>query len=73
MSDKMSDDALLALKIAFTYMPKTIEVNRFEHGDDYQRILDDIEKVREMLLLNDVDPEEVEGDLRPDATPNSFY
>jgi len=73
MSDKMSAEALEALKIAFTYMPKAIEVNRYDHGDDYQRILEDIEKVREMLLLSDVDPEEVAGEIRPDSTPNSCY
>jgi hypothetical protein len=73
MSDKMSDDALQALKIAFTYMPKAIEVNRYEHGDEYERILSDIQTVREMLLVNGVDPEEVEGELRPDSTPNSSY
>lgn len=73
MSDKMSDDALTALKIAFTYMPKPMDVNRFDHGDDYQRVLADIEQVREMLLLNDIDPDEVDGELRPDSTPNSCY
>lgn len=73
MSDKMSDDALTALKIAFTYMPKPMDVNRFDHGDDYQRVLSDIEQVREMLLLNDIDPDEVDGELRPDSTPNSCY
>ncbi|PCC99422.1 penicillin-binding protein [Halopseudomonas pelagia] len=73
MSDKMSDDALAALKIAFTYMPKSMDVNRFDHGEDFQRILADIEQVREILLLNDVDPDEVEGELRPDSAPNSCY
>ncbi|MEH6500056.1 MAG: penicillin-binding protein [Pseudoalteromonas distincta] len=73
MSDKMSDDALTALKIAFTYMPKPMDVNRFDHGEDYQRVLADIEQVREMLLLNDIDPDEVDGELRPDSTPNSCY
>lgn len=73
MSDQMSDDALQALKIAFTYMPKPIEVNRYEHGDEYERILADIQAVREMLLVNGVDPDEVQGELRPDATPNSTY
>tara|TARA_R110000822_G_scaffold3164_16_gene14311 strand:+ start:10048 stop:10269 length:222 start_codon:yes stop_codon:yes gene_type:complete len=73
MSDKMSDDGLTALKIAFTYMPKPMDVNRFDHGEDYQRVLADIEQVREMLLLNDIDPDEVDGELRPDSTPNSCY
>lgn len=73
MIDKMSDDALLALKVAFTYMPKPMDVNRFDHGDDFQRVLSDIEQVREMLLLNDVDPDEVDGELHPDSAPNSCY
>ncbi len=73
MSDKMSDDALMALKVAFTYMPKSMDVNRFDHGDEFQRVLSDIELVREMLLLNDVDPDEIDGELRPDSTPNSCY
>lgn len=73
MSDQMSEDALQALKIAFTYMPKAIEVNRYEHGDEYERILSDIQTVREMLLLNGVDPEEVLGELRPHSMPNSTY
>lgn len=68
-----SDKTLHALKIAFTYMPKAIEVTRYEYGDDFQRILDEIEQVREALLLNEIDPEEVEGEIRPDRSPNSCY
>ena len=73
MSDRMSEDALHALKVAFIYMPKPMDVNRFDHGEQFQRVLDEIELVREMLRLNDVDPDEVEGELRPDSTPNSCY
>jgi predicted methyltransferase len=73
MSDKMGDDALQALKIAFSYMPKAIEVNKFDHGDDYERILEDIQQVREILLINDVDPDEVMDEVRPDSSPNSSY
>lgn len=73
MSDQMSDDALQALKIAFTYMPNAIEVNRYEHGDEYERILSDIQTVREILLLNGVDPDEIQGELRPESTPSSSY
>ncbi|WP_257984937.1 hypothetical protein, partial [Shewanella sp. 11B5] len=64
-SDKMSESALNALKIAFTYMPKSIEVTKYEYGDSYQKILDHIETVREILLINDVDPEEVYGEVNP--------
>ena len=64
---------LQALKIAFSYMPKAIEVTKYEYGDDYQRVLEQIETVREALLLNDIDPEEVDGEVNPDSSPNSCY
>lgn len=73
MSEKMSESALEALKIAFTYMPKAIEVTKYEYGDRYQIVLDHIEAVREELLINDVDPEEIYGEINPDITPNSSY
>ena len=73
MSEKMSQSSLNALKIAFTYMPKAIEVTKFEYGDSYQKVLDHIEAVREALLINDVDPDEVYGDINPESTPNSTY
>lgn len=73
MSEKINEDALQALKIAFSYMPKAIEVNKYEYGDRYQTVLEHIQTVRETLLLNDVDPEEVYGEINPDSTPNSSY
>lgn len=73
MSEKINDDALHALKIAFTYMPKAIEVTKYEYGERYQTVLDHIEAVRETLLINDVDPEEVDGDINPEYAPNSTY
>ncbi len=73
MTTKMSNEALAALKIAFTYMPKAIEVNKYEYGENYQKVLKHIEIVREVLLLNDVDPEEVYGEVDADNTPNSCY
>jgi len=73
MPQTINDDALQALKIAFTYMPKAIEVNKYEYGDRYQTVLEHIQTVREILLLNDVDPEEVYGEINPDSTPNSSY
>ncbi|WJG09899.1 penicillin-binding protein [Aliiglaciecola sp. LCG003] len=69
----MSKDELLALKIAFSYMPQAIEVNKYEYGENYQNILDHIEIVRGVLLENDVDPDEVAGEINPDSSPNSFY
>jgi hypothetical protein len=73
MSEKIDPSALSALKIAFTYMPKSIDVTKYEYGDDYQNVLDHIETVREILLMNDVDPEEVYGEINPQSTPNSSY
>ena len=73
MTELMNDDALLSLKIAFTYMPKAIEVTKYEYGDQYQNILDHIEAVRAVLLINDVDPDEVCGEINPSTSPNSSY
>ena len=73
MSEKISQSALNALKIAFTYMPRSIEVTKFDYGDSYQKVLDHIETVREALLINDVDPDEVYGEINPENTPNSTY
>ena len=73
MSETINQHALQALKIAFTYMPKAIEVTQYEYGDRYQTVLDHIETVREVLIINDVDPEEVDGDINPDSSPNSMY
>lgn len=73
MSEKMNSDALMALKIAFSYMPKAIEVNKYEYGDRHKAVLEHIETVREELIANDVDPEEVYGEINPDSTPNSCY
>ncbi|MBB1346891.1 penicillin-binding protein [Pseudoalteromonas sp. SG45-2] len=73
MTEKINEEALHALKIAFTYMPKAIEVTKYEYGERYQSVLDHIEAVRETLLINDVDPEEVDGDINPEYTPNSTY
>lgn len=73
MSDATHEDLIQALKIAFCYMPKVIEVNKYEYGDRYQTVLDHIQTVRETLLINEVDPEEVYGEINPDTTPNSSY
>jgi hypothetical protein len=73
MADINNTDTLQALKIAFTYMPKAIEVNKYEYGERYQTVLAHIEAVREILLLNGLDPEEVYGEINPDSTPRSSY
>lgn len=66
-------DLIHALKIAFTFMPKAIDVTRYEYGDDYNRVLAQINTVRETLIAEGIDPEEVAGDINPDHTPNSTY
>jgi len=73
MSDKINAEALRALKIAFTYMPKAIEVTQYEYGERYKKVLAHIEAVRETLFINDVDPEEVNGEINPENTPRSSY
>lgn len=73
MTDATNEELIQALKIAFCYMPKAIEVNKYEYGDRYQTVLDHIQTVRETLLINEVDPEEVYGEINPDSTPNSSY
>jgi hypothetical protein len=73
MSEKANESTLNALKIAFTYMPKSIEVTKYEYGEGYQKVLDHIQAVRDVLLVNDIDPEEVYGEINPESTPNSSY
>jgi hypothetical protein len=34
-------------------------------------VLDHIQAVKEVLLLNDVDPEEIYGEINPEGTPRS--
>ncbi len=70
---KLDDQALLALKTAFCYMPKANDVNEFDHPGRVQQILEDIEAVREVLLINDVDPDEVADEIHPDLANNSSY
>jgi uncharacterized protein (DUF2249 family) len=73
MSEKMNESSLNALKIAFTFMPRVIEVTKYEYGERHQKVLDQIEKVRETLLINDVDPEEVYGEINPETAARSTY
>lgn len=70
---KLDEQSLTALKTAFCYMPKTNDVNEFDHPGRVQQILDDIETVREVLLMNDVDPDEVADEIHPDQANNSSY
>ncbi|SBS37705.1 hypothetical protein MSP8887_03594 [Marinomonas spartinae] len=73
MSEEDQQAILEALKIAFTYMPQAIEVNKYEYGDRYQLVLQHVETVRETLLINGIDPDEVDGEVNGDIAPNSSY
>lgn len=73
MNQHLDPGSLEALKIAFSYMPKAIEVTRFEYGERYDRVLEHIARVRAVLEENGIDPEEVYGDIHPDDTPHSCY
>ncbi len=73
MSTKLSEENLQALKVAFCYMPKAIEVNKYDYGDRVEKVLSDIQLVREALLAQGVDPEEVYGEINPDAGGRSYY
>ena len=72
-ADMQTETALQALKIAFTYMPKAIEVTRYDYGDRHEIVREHINTVREALLINGIDPDEVAGEINPDTTPNSSY
>jgi len=68
-----ADPTLLqALKTAFCYMPKAIEVNQYDYAGRVEKVLADIAVVREALLTQGVDPEEVAGEMNPDGG-RSFY
>lgn len=66
-------NTLNALKTAFTFMPQPVEVNKYEYGEDADRILTQINFVREVLLSHGIDPDEVAGEINPSSTPNSCY
>lgn len=69
----LDEASLKALKTAFCYMPKANDVNEFDFPGRVEQILADIESVREILLINDVDPDEVADEIHPDLANNSSY
>jgi len=69
----IDEQALHALKTAFCYMPKANDVNEFDFPGRVEQILGDIEIVREVLLIHDVDPDEVADEIHPDQANNSSY
>ena len=70
---KFDEQSLQALKTAFCYMPKTNDVNEFDFPGRVNQILEDIEIVKEVLLMNEVDPDEVADEIHPDQANNSSY
>lgn len=73
MTTRLDADSLQALKVAFSYMPKAIDVNSYEYGDRVDTVVAHIETVREVLLANDIDPDEVYDEIHEDIAPNSSY
>ena len=73
MADKLPDDALEALKTAFTFMPQVIEVNSYDYGDRCDKVIAQVELVREVLLANGIDPDEVADEINPELANNSFF
>ena len=73
MNTQVNESLLHALKTAFCYMPKAIEVNKYDHGDRVEKILADIAVVRDALLAQGVDPEEVQGEMNPENAGKSCY
>ena len=70
---EIDEQALQALKTAFCYMPKANDVNEYDHPGRVDQILADIEAVKEVLLINGVDPDEVVDEIHPDRANNSSY
>jgi peroxiredoxin len=70
---QLDEQALQALKTAFCYMPKTNDVNEYDFPGRVTQILEDIDTVKEVLLMNDVDPDEVADEIHPDLANNSSY
>lgn len=70
---KLDEQALHALKTAYCYMPKVNDVNEYDFPGRVDQILADLETVKEVLLMNDVDPDEVADDIHPDQANNSSY
>ncbi len=69
----LDEQSLTALKTAFCYMPKVNDVNEFDFPGRVEQILSDIETVTEVLLMNEVDPDEVADEIHPDQANNSSY
>ncbi len=70
---ELSEEVLHALKTAFCYMPKANDVNEYDFPGRVEQIQADLETVKEVLLINGVDPDEVADEIHPDQANNSSY
>lgn len=73
MKKDVDPDLLEALKTAFCFMPKLIDVNSYEYGDRTDKVTEQVEFVRGVLLDNDIDPDEVADEINPESASNSSY
>ncbi|MBX2880298.1 MAG: hypothetical protein KTR32_10225 [Granulosicoccus sp.] len=69
----LHNDVLQALKTAYCYMPNANDVNEFDYPGRVDQTLSDIALVREALLSQDVDPDEVADEIHPNWANNSTY
>lgn len=73
MKNDVDPDLLEALKTAFCFMPKLIDINSYEYGDRADKVTEQVEFVRGVLLDNDIDPDEVADEINPESASNSSY
>lgn len=73
MNKSADTDLIEALKTAFCFMPQLMDITQYEYGDQADRITQQVEFVRGVLLDNDIDPEEVADEINPDDASKSSY
>ena len=73
MTSEIPQDVLDALKTAYAYMPHLADITSFEYGERCDKVREDVETVRGVLLDQGIDPDEVFDEINPDLAPNSSY
>ncbi len=73
MNRTVDKDLIEALKTAYCFMPNLMDITQFEFGDQADRITEQVEFVRGVLLSHDVDPDEVADEINPDDASKSCY
>lgn len=73
MTKDIDPDVIEALKTAFCFMPKLIEITSYEYGERADKVSAQVELVRGVLLDNGIDPDEVFDEINPEDAPNSSY